>query len=138
MRIIRETTEKITETLTEQKTTDNLGLIKKIETRNFVSESAEAEEDEAAAESTAAAAAAAAAFDSRGESQSEDYSSLNGDSAPPPVKQLADDLYIFDRTKSYNISKRMKKYDDEVAAGFMTDYDSKLIINQSKRYINII
>lgn len=136
MRIIRETTEKITETLTEQKTTDNLGLIKKIETRNFVSESAEAEEDEAAAESTAAAAAAAAAFDSRGESQSEDYSSLNGDdSAPPPVKQLADDLYIFDRTKSYNISKRMKKYDDEVAAGFITDYDSKRIINQSKRYI---
>lgn len=115
MRIIRETTEKITETLTEQKTTDNLGLIKKIETRNFVSESSNGER-----------------ADSTPDPQTEDISSLDGDAGG--VKQLGDDLFVFDRTKSYNISKRMKKYDDEVAAGFITDVDSKRIINQAKRF----
>lgn len=155
MRIIRETTEKITETLTEQKTTDNLGLIKKIETRNIVSESPGV----AASIATVTAVAAVASTRSKVELISnghtdrvngagddedggdKDYSSLDDNvsaTRDAAVKQLSNELFIFDRTKSYNISKRMRKYDDEVAAGFITDYDSKRIINQSRRYINMI
>jgi hypothetical protein len=113
VRILRETTEKITETLTEQKTTDNLGLIKKTETRNFVTDNGE---DPTSDQSTTTVVGA------------EEYSSVSD-----VVKQIGDDLYLFDRTKSYNISKRMKKYDDEVAAGFISDIDSKRIINQSNK-----
>lgn len=91
-----------------------------------MSESANADEDLAAIAESSMLSGQRAPEDG----QSEDYSSLNGDTG---VKQLGDDLFIFDRTKSYNISKRMRKYDGEVAAGFITDVDSKRIINQSKR-----
>lgn len=142
VRIIRETTEKITETLTEQKTTDHLGLIKKIETRNFVSESPRAEEEIAAAVAAAAANVNSADDDdqSGGRGSPMMLTSPSGggggggnEDGTGGVKQVGDDLFIFDRTKSYNISKRMRKYDDEVAAGFISDIDSKKIIDQSKK-----
>lgn len=97
VKVVRETTEKVTETLTEQKTPENLGLIKKIETS------------------------------SSNTSFSKELQ--NEDSLPfaDGLKQI-NGYYLMDRTKSMSINKMMKKYDDDIAAGFITDSNSNKIL----------
>ena len=105
VKIVRETTEKITETLTEQKNPENLGIIKKIDR---TSSSTNTEVD----------------FDDE-ESDRSKIKQING-------------LYVYDRTKSFNVNKRLKKYEDDVAAGFISDSDSQKIINQSSKHLKSI
>jgi hypothetical protein len=104
--IVRETTEKITETLTEQKTADNFGIIKKIEQQTSTTDDS---------------------FDMAAEA--------NQDSTK--IKEI-NGLYVFDRTKSFNVNKQLRKYDDDIAAGFITDSNSEKIIAQSSTNLKSI
>ncbi|CAF0712708.1 unnamed protein product [Brachionus calyciflorus] len=100
IQVIRETTEKVTETLTEQKNPDNpenLGILKKIETHTYGSPNDE---------------------------------TLN--------YSKTEDNYIFDRTKSLSINKMMKKYNDEIAAGFITDFNSTKILPSDTKSLSPI
>lgn len=105
VKILRETTEKITETLTEQKSPENFGILKKID-RSSVSTKSEVD-------------------------------LVNQDSDKSKIKEI-NGMFVYDRTKSLNVNKRLKKYDDDVAAGFITDSDSKKIINQSNKVLKSI
>lgn len=130
VKILRETTEKITETLTEQKTnSDNLCLIKKIETRNIVSEN-EAPPPVPVVVEKSTNHDVDRFIDDESVSKFDENATPNEHDGS--LQQLNDDMFLFDRTVSYNVSKRMRKYNDEVAAGFMSDQDSKKFITQSQ------
>ncbi len=103
--ILRETTEKITETLTEQKTPENFGIIKKIDRSSM--------------------------------STKGDVDLANQGSDNSQIKEI-NGMFVYDRTKSLNVNKRLRKYDDDVAAGFISDSDSNKIINQSSKVLKSI
>lgn len=93
--IVGEITEKVTETLTEQKSPDNpesIGLLKKIETHTY----------------------------GMGDQEPMELTRING-------------VFVFDRTKSMSINKMIKKYDDEITAGFISDLDSCRILDSKSK-----
>jgi len=95
VKILKEIHEKITETLTEEKTNNNFGLIKKIETSSLNTGDKDNEET--------------------CEQKNDDTSSVHEQNG----------LFTFDRTTQLNVSKRIKKSDEEFAAGFISDTNSK-------------
>jgi hypothetical protein len=117
VKVVREITEKVTETLTEQKTPENLGLIKKIAS----SSTSQRAEDE---------------FNINYEKY-ESQEDLDEQASSDSLKRI-NGMYVFDRTKSLNVNKRLKVYEGEFAAGFITDSDSKKILNQSSKKLKSI
>ncbi|RNA44606.1 microtubule-actin cross-linking factor 1-like isoform X4 [Brachionus plicatilis] len=88
--IVGEITEKVTETLTEQKNPDTIGLLKKTETHTY----------------------------GMGDEEPMELTRVNG-------------VFVFDRTKSVSINKMIKKFDDEVMAGFVSDPASCRILEHA-------
>ena len=111
VKIVKEFTEKITETLTEQKSSQNLGLIKRVESESTSSLNKEYDSSPPGSPSSIRS--------------SSSINELNG-------------TFTFERTKSINISKRIKKNDEEFAAGLISESNSKIIINQSNTELNPI
>ncbi len=54
------------------------------------------------------------------------------------VHETPEGLFTFNRTKSVNVSKRIKKSDEEFAAGFISESDSKKIINQTSKRLKSV
>ena len=83
VQVLRETTEKITETLTEQKMPDHMGIIKKIDRSSTTSTNANSDQQNVDLEMR----------------NDEDHAKI----------QRINGVYVYDRTKSLNVSKRLKK-----------------------------
>ena len=88
--VVNEVTEKVTETLTEQKSPENIGLLKKIETHTY----------------------------GMGDNDSMELIRVNG-------------VFVFDRTKSVSINKMVKRNDDELMAGYISDINSCRILDSN-------
>ena len=110
--VANEITEKITETLTEKKSADNLGLVKKVET------SSTSNIDQVSIGSSA--------------------SSFDSTATPTDSLQQINGTYMMDLPKSTNTSKRIRKKSEEFAAGFITDYNSQKILEQSNAKVRSI
>lgn len=95
---VKEITEKITETLTERKSPDNLGLMKKIETSSRSNLYRHGSMD-----------------------------SINSESSVDNKVQEINGKYIMDLSSSVNVSKRLQK-NEQFAAGYISEANSKKIL----------
>ncbi len=100
---VKEVTEKITETLTEEKSSENLGLFKKIETSSTSSLNQR--------HSVASVAS---------EESSENVQEING-------------VFVMDIAKSVNVSKHIQKNSEQFTAGYVTESNTEKILNDQQR-----
>ncbi len=99
---VKEVTEKVTETLTEEKSLDNFGLVKKTETSSTSS------------------------LSQRHSVTSE--ASVYSEEASESVQEI-DGVYVMDLAKSVNVSRRIQKNSEEFAAGYVTEANSEKLLS---------